>query len=111
MDELSGKHCSACAGAEGLLSKEQCASYLRQLDPAWAISEDGSQLTRMFRFKGFAKATYTANLCAFIADREGHHPDVSFGWGYCDVRLTTHEAGGLTENDFIWAKRLDEALA
>ncbi len=77
----------------------------------WALSEDGKSITRAFTFKGFAKATYMANLAAFLGDKEGHHPDIAFGWGYCRVTFTSHEAGGLTQNDFICAAKLDEMVA
>jgi 4a-hydroxytetrahydrobiopterin dehydratase len=60
--------------------------------------------------KGYAKAVYLANLGAFLADQAGHHPDVSFGWGYCKVRFTTHAAGGLTEGDVICAAKFDAAV-
>jgi len=62
-------------------------------------------------FKGYAKAVYHANLAAWLADREGHHPDVAFGWGYCEVTFTTHDLNGLSENDFICAAKLDRLLA
>lgn len=71
----------------------------------------GGALKRRLTFKGFAKAVYTANLAAFLADREGHHPDISFGWGYCDILYTTHDIGGLSENDFICAAKFDRLLA
>jgi len=48
------------------------------------------------------------NLCAWLADEQGHHPDIAFGWGYCQVTLTTHDLDALSENDFIWAARLSE---
>jgi len=78
-----------------------------QLHSDWQISDQSTTLVRRFKVKGFAKATYLANLCAWLADTEGHHPDVTFGFGYCQVSITTHDVGGLTENDFIWAARLD----
>ena len=52
-----------------------------------------------------------ANLAAWHGDKQGHHPDVAFGWGYCSISYTTHEIGGLSENDFICAAKLDALVA
>ncbi len=107
MNELSQKHCKPCNGKMPLLSSSCIDEFSSQLHDDWQLCDGATKLVRDFRFKGFAKATYLANLCAWLADREGHHPDVSFGWGYCTVTITTHDVKGLTENDFIWAARLD----
>lgn len=77
----------------------------------WALSDDATAITRRFTFKGFAKAVEMANLAAWLGNKQGHHPDIAFGWGYCTVTFTTHEAGGLTDNDFICAARLDALVA
>ncbi len=77
----------------------------------WALSDDATAITRRFTFKGFAKAVEMANLAAWLGNKQGHHPDIAFGWGYCAVTFTTHEAGGLTDNDFICAARLDALVA
>lgn len=108
--ELSHKHCAPCDGQMPLLSPQEIDEFSQQLHSDWQLSANSAVLSRSFRFKGFAKATYLANLCAWLADREGHHPDVSFGWGYCNVTITTHDVNGLTENDFIWASRLDALM-
>jgi len=81
-----------------------------QLGVGWELDKTKGTLTKTLKYKGFAKAVYTANLAAFLGDAEGHHPDVSFGWGYCTVCFTTHAAGGLTENDFICAAKFDAML-
>ena len=105
--DLANKHCAPCDGQVPLLSADQISGYVKELHADWQLSDDSSSLQRKFVFKGFAKAAYLANLCAWLADREGHHPDIAFGWGYCHVSLTTHDVAGLTKNDFIWAARLD----
>ena len=106
-NELSSKHCAPCDGHLRVLSESDVNRFFRQLHDDWRLGESAASLERRFAFKGFAKATYLANLCVWLADREGHHPDISFGWGYCHVLLSTHDVQGLTENDFIWAARLD----
>ncbi|MGQ7847178.1 4a-hydroxytetrahydrobiopterin dehydratase [Granulosicoccus sp. 3-233] len=108
--KLSNQHCKPCHGEVPALSASQITELVAGIDPQWAVSEAGDALVRRFIFKGFAKAAYLANLCAWLADKEGHHPDIAFGWGYCEVTLTTHDLGGLSENDFIWAARLDALL-
>lgn len=77
----------------------------------WFLSPDGRAIVRRFAFKGFAKAVEMANLAAWLGNRHNHHPDVSFGWGYCEVRFSTHEAGGLTEADFACAARLNDLVS
>ncbi len=67
-------------------------------------------MLRRLEFKGFAKACHAANLAAFLSDKTGHHADIRFGWGYCEVRFTTHDAGGLTDADFDNAARFDQLL-
>jgi 4a-hydroxytetrahydrobiopterin dehydratase len=107
MTTLNDKSCEACDGWVPPLTTERVAELKAVLDPAWTISADENSLSRKFTFKGFAKAVYTANLVAYLSDREGHHADVAFGWGYCHVTYTSHELGRLSENDFICAAKLD----
>ncbi|MEO9865330.1 MAG: 4a-hydroxytetrahydrobiopterin dehydratase [Yoonia sp.] len=111
MDDLQQKTCAACDGWVPVLTEVEITQLKSQLDPAWGIDLDGQSLSRRFTFKGFAKATYTANLAAYVSDKEGHHADISFGWGYCQVTYTSHELGRLSENDFICAAKLDAVVA
>jgi 4a-hydroxytetrahydrobiopterin dehydratase len=77
-----------------------------QLDPSWA--RDGTlRLRRELRFRNFRDAFGFVARLALLAESEGHHPDIELGWGRVAVTLTTHAAGGLTDNDFILAARLD----
>ena len=111
MTDVTQTQCAPCAGLEGVLSLDDIATLKATLHKDWVIKEDGTSITRSFAFKAFAKATYMANLAAFLGDREGHHPDIAFGWGYCRVTFTSHEAGGLTKNDFVCAAKLDAMVA
>ena len=81
--------------------------------PSWQVAQaDGHPvLTRTFKFKGFMPGVELVNRIATIAEEEGHHPDLCLGWGYLTVQLWTHAAGGLTENDFILAAKVDQAQA
>ncbi|AKO96613.1 Pterin-4a-carbinolamine dehydratase [Marinovum algicola DG 898] len=100
-----------CSPDTPTLSRHDAQAQLKTLHADWQLSEDGSTITRRIAVKGFAKAVYHANLAAWVADRHGHHPDVAFGWGYCALSYTTHEAGGLTEIDIACAKEFDALLA
>ena len=111
MSDIVSKECAACDGWVPPLTDDRIADLTSQLDPAWSLNADGNALTRTFKFKGFAKAVYTANLVAHLSDKEGHHADIAFGWGYCNVTYTSHELGRLSENDFICAAKLDAMVA
>lgn len=93
-----------------MLEHARSAALHKELHDDWKL-EEGKSLVRRFEFKGFAKSVYLTNLCVWLADQEGHHPDIAFGWGYCQVTLTTHDIDGLSENDFIWAAKLDKLIA
>jgi len=107
--DLTDKTCIPCHGGVAPLSKEAADDMMTGLDADW--KNTGVELVRRLEFKGFAKAVYHANLAAYLGDSEGHHPDIRFGWGYCEVTFTTHDSGGLTENDFICAAKFDRLIA
>ncbi len=75
--------------------------------PGWELANDGKAIKRRFTFKNFAQALDFVNKAGEIAESEGHHPDISFGWGYADIMLWTHAIGGLHENDFIVASKIN----
>ena len=107
---LADKTCEPCAGGIAPFDAETVRTRVAELT-GWTLSDDATRITRRFDFKGFAKAVEMANLAAWLGNKHGHHPDIAFGWGYCAVTFTTHEAGGLTENDLICAARLDALVA
>lgn len=110
MTDLAHRACQPCQGGIAPLSPEAARAAMADLD-GWTLSQDGTTIRKRWTFKGFAKAVEMANLAAWLGNKQGHHPDVTFGWGYCEIAWTTHEAGGLTENDLICAARLDALLA
>ena len=106
MSTLATKRCKPCEGGVEPLTAEVARELLRSV-PLWSISESGREVSRLFEFKDFLGAMSFANAVAWIAEREGHHPDLELGWGRCLVRYRTHAIGGLSENDFICAAKVD----
>ena len=107
--ELKDKQCEACQGGIGTLPAKKVTELMQQVAD-WNISDDGKFLQKTFKFKGFYKTMAFINAMAWIANEQGHHPDFSAGYNFCKVNWTTHEAGGLTENDFICAAKVSALL-
>ncbi len=74
----------------------------------WSLSDDMKKISKLFKFKTYVEAMDFANKITPIAESEGHHPDLAIGWGKVEVELTTHSIGGLSENDFILAAKIDK---
>tara|TARA_B110001450_G_scaffold228078_1_gene227821 strand:- start:4043 stop:4399 length:357 start_codon:yes stop_codon:yes gene_type:complete len=108
--DLSDRNCEPCQGGIPALSLDEAKATMNELHNDWLLSSDGKEISREFKFKGFARAVQMANLVAWLGDRQGHHPDIGFGWGYCTVKFTTHEISGLSTNDFICAAKLDQIV-
>lgn len=103
---LTEKTCVPCQGGIPPLPRPQAERY-REETPDWSLSEDGSRISRKFTFNNFVEALDFVNKVGGLAEEEGHHPDISFGWGYADIVLYTHKIKGLHENDFIMAAKID----
>ena len=98
------KSCTPCRGGIPPLTRDEAERLLPQA-PGWTLSPDATQLERSFTFRDYATALALVEKVSAIAEAEGHHPDVSFGWGYCRVVWWTHKIKGLHENDFIMAAK------
>ena len=105
---LAREACEACTGATPVVAGEEREALLAELHGDWRVGDDGTRISRDLRFRDFAEAFAFATRVAFIAEAEGHHPDLLVGWGRCQVRLTTHAVHGLTRNDFIVAAKVDQ---
>jgi len=101
---LAQAHCVAGRGHEHRLAEAQVRELLSQVD-GWELAEGGKALVRTFGFKDYYRTMSFVNALAHMANREDHHPDLSVHYDRCVVRYSTHDAGGLTENDFICAAR------
>jgi 4a-hydroxytetrahydrobiopterin dehydratase len=91
------------------MSSHEVGQGLEQLD-GWTVedSEGHMRLAKTFKFKGFMPGVELVNRIAQVAEAEGHHPDLLVSYGSVTVHLFTHAAGGLTENDFILAAKIDQ---
>ena len=86
-----------------LLNRDQLTARL----PGWTVSDDGTAITRRFRFADFSTAWAFMTRAALAAERADHHPDWSNSYGTVDVSLSTHDAGGVTEKDVALAGKMD----
>jgi 4a-hydroxytetrahydrobiopterin dehydratase len=105
-DQLANRHCQACEPGTPPIGEDRAVDLEAQLDPSWT-REGVLRLRRELRFANFRDAFGFVARLALLAESEGHHPDIELGWGRVAVTLTTHAAGGLTDNDFILAAKLD----
>ena len=100
-------HCKARSGSGHLLAQARIDALLPQL-PGWELAEQGKALARTFGFKDYYRTMSFVNALAHMANREDHHPDLSVHYDRCVVRYSTHDVGGLSENDFICAAKASE---
>ncbi len=101
---LAQAHCLPRSGAEHRLGQARIAELMPQL-PGWELVEQGKALSRTFRFADYYRTLAFVNALAFIAHREDHHPDLGVHYDRVVVRFSTHDVGGLSENDFICAAK------
>ena len=107
---LVNKKCQVCEGGIPALTAEEIQTYLKSLHEDWQVSKDHKVITRVFTFKGYYKTIAFVNALAWIAQTEGHHPDLMVNYGKVTVHFSTHAIDGLTENDFICASKADLLL-
>lgn len=107
--DLSKRHCEPCEGGEAPMERGQAEELLAELD-GWELSGDGKMISRRFEFRGFFRTMSFINAMAWVVNNEGHHPDFSAGYNYCEVGFTTHAIDGLSENDFICAAKINALL-
>ncbi len=101
---LTQKKCEACEGGIDKLPHEEVIKYLADAK-GWKQCEGA--IEKHWKFNNYVEAEQFVIRVGAIAESEGHHPDISFGWGYATISLTTHAAKGLTLNDFILAAKID----
>lgn len=105
-ETLAEKKCTPCRGGIPPLTPEEAKRFQSQT-PDWELRDESRRIERMFRFNDFREALSFVREVGDLAETEGHHPDISFGWGYASVSLRTKKIKGLHENDFIMASKID----
>jgi 4a-hydroxytetrahydrobiopterin dehydratase len=106
IETLAEKKCTPCRGGIPPLTHEE-AERFRSQTPNSELRDDGHRIERTFRFRNFQEALNFVRDVGDLAETEGHHPDISFGWGCATISLRTKKIKGLHENDFIMASKID----
>ena len=110
MTNLKDKKCVPCEKGVIPFDISEIHKYQKKVD-GWEILKDNKQiffLNKRFNFNNFIESQKFINKVGEISEDEGHHPDISFGWGYAEIKITTHAIEGLSENDFILAAKVDQ---
>ncbi len=104
---LLDQKCVPCEGGVDPMTKMDAESMRDFHVKDWEISDDAKHISKKFKFKDFKDALEFVNKVGAIAESEGHHPDIELGWGKVNITLTTHAIGGLSQNDFIVAAKIN----
>ena len=110
MSDLLNKKCTPCEGGILPFDISEIHKYQKKVD-GWNIEKDKKEiffLNKRFNFNNFIESQKFVNKVGEISENEGHHPDILFGWGYAEIKITTHAIQGLSENDFILAAKIDQ---
>jgi len=107
MTRLRDRKCVAYPPGTSPITPARIGELQPELAPAWHLDADRQMLTRDFKFANFHATMAFVNAVAWIAHVEDHHPDLEVGYGHCRVTFSTHSVGGLSENDFICAAKVD----
>ena len=106
MSNLASKKCEPCTGNTPKLSLDEIHKQLSKIN-IWNLNDNKEMIFKKFKFKNFKKTINFINLIANISEEEGHHPDITFGYGYCLIMIHTHAIKALSINDFILAAKID----
>ena len=107
MSDLATRRCKPCEGGIPALTPAEAARLIAQISSDWVLTDSAAAIRREFRFRDFYRTMSFVNALAHLANIEDHHPDLEVGYNYCRVTYTTHAIGGLSENDFVCAAKLD----
>jgi 4a-hydroxytetrahydrobiopterin dehydratase len=103
---LAGEKCVPCRGGIPALKGESLAELRRQLGQGWQVVKE-HHLEKPFTFPDFASALAFTNEVGAIAEAEGHHPEITLGWGHVTITIWTHKIDGLSRSDFVLAAKID----
>ena len=110
MSDLANKKCVPCKGGIPAFDTAEIHKYLKKVD-GWDVLKDSENsyfIQKEFKFKNFVESEKFILEIGKLAEQEGHHPDISFGWGYAKIKISTHAIQGLAESDFILAAKIDK---
>ncbi len=112
MSDLDKKSCIPCKGGIPAFDINEIHKYIKKVD-GWDVKKKDETyfLEKNFTFKNFSESQKFVNEVGNIAEKEAHHPDIFFGWGYAKIQIFTHKIKGLVESDFILAAKIDKILA
>ena len=108
MNDLADKKCIPCEGGIPSFNLEEIHKYLKKVD-GWdveSVDEKDYYIIKNFKFNNFLESQSFVNKVGEIAEQEGHHPDIWFGWGYAKIKIQTHAINGLHESDFVLASKI-----
>ena len=110
MNDLANKKCVPCEGGIPALDIEEIHKYLKKIN-GWNVFQNKEKsyfIQKEFKFKNYSDSEKFVLEVGKIAETEGHHPDIFFGWGYASIKISTHAIKGLAESDFILAAKIDK---
>jgi 4a-hydroxytetrahydrobiopterin dehydratase len=111
-DALVGKRCQACEGGLPAYSPDEARAQLKHVHGDWELSADAKMISRKWKLKSFQQAMTLAVAVGQLAEEEQHHPDLHLtGYRFLRIDITTHAIGGLSENDFILAAKIDNLVS
>ena len=104
---LAAKTCVPCKGGVPRLDRDHARDLVGGVE-GWELNDDATRISSTFKFKDFPGAQAFASRVSDLAESQFHHPEITFGWGYCRVEFQTRKIRGLHENDFIMAAKVNE---
>ncbi len=110
MEDLASKKCVPCEGGIPAFDIKEIHKYLKKID-GWEVLSDGDNnyyIEKNFKFTNYIGSEKFVINVGKIAEMEGHHPDINFGWGYAKIKISTHAIKGLAESDFVLAAKIDK---
>lgn len=107
--KLDTVKCTPCQGGIPPISRDEAIKYLKEIS-GWELIDNSTKLKKDFKFPDFLSALSFVNEISQLSEKEGHHPDISFGWGYVRIFFYTHKINGLNKNDFVMAAKVDSLI-
>lgn len=106
MSDLAGRECVPCRGGVPPMRGREIKEFQAKLGGDWEVIEE-HHLRKLYTFENFLEAQSFVARVGALAEEQGHHPDICFGWGYAEITIWTHKIDGLSESDFILAAKID----